>query len=56
MIELKNVVKKYGKKVAVRSASMKVKKNEIICLLGPNGSGKTTLINMICGVTKPSRG
>ena len=41
---------------AVKNVSFKIKKNEIIGILGPNGCGKTTTIGMILGLLKPSSG
>ena len=55
-IEVKNLVKKYNKKLAVDNLNFKIKSGEIIGLLGPNGCGKTTTIGMILGLLKPSSG
>jgi ABC-2 type transport system ATP-binding protein len=49
MIELRNVVKRFGKFEAVRGIDLTVKKGEILGLLGPNGAGKTTTMRMITG-------
>jgi len=56
VIEVKNLVKKYGKLVAVDSISFEVKKGEIFGLLGENGAGKTTTLEMIEGLRKPTSG
>ena len=56
VIEVNNLSKSYGLKKAVKNINFKVKKNEIIGLLGPNGCGKTTTIAMILGLLKPSGG
>ena len=56
LVEVKNLKKKYGSKEAVKGISFKIKKNEILGLLGPNGSGKTTTIGMMLGLLKPSNG
>jgi len=45
MIQVRNLVKKYGDLVALDHFDMEVKQGEIFGLLGPNGSGKTTAIN-----------
>jgi len=55
-IEVKNLVKKYGKLVAVDDVSFSVKKGEIFGLLGENGAGKTTTLEMIEGLRKPTSG
>tara|TARA_B110000196_G_scaffold199695_1_gene171031 strand:- start:3334 stop:4071 length:738 start_codon:yes stop_codon:yes gene_type:complete len=55
-IEVINLSKSYGDKVAVKNVNFKIKKNQIIGLLGPNGCGKTTTIAMILGLLKPSIG
>src|SRR6202047_4223426 len=39
----RNVVKRFGALTAVSSASMEVRKGEVVCLIGPSGSGKSTL-------------
>ncbi len=47
MIELSNVVKRYGDLVAVDHVSLRIEKGEKIVIIGPSGSGKTTLLRMI---------
>jgi branched-chain amino acid transport system ATP-binding protein len=55
-LELKNVTKEFGKLAALEGINLKVKKGEILGIVGPNGSGKTTLINVISGYYRPTRG
>ena len=50
MIEIKNVTKKYGDKVAVDNVSFSVENGEIFAFIGHNGAGKTTLIKAIVGI------
>src|SRR5665213_1677563 len=56
MIELKNVVKKFGSFTAVDAISLEVKKGERFALLGPNGAGKSTTIKMLTTLLRPTSG
>ncbi len=56
MIELKNLVKKYGSLAAVDDVSLHVERGQIFGFLGPNGAGKTTTIKMMTGLTHPTSG
>ncbi len=56
MIEVKNLVKKFGKFTAVDNISFEVPEGEIFGFLGANGAGKTTAIKMLCGLSKPTSG
>ena len=49
MIEINNLVKKYGDHVAVDNLSLKVEPGKIYGFLGPNGAGKSTTMNIITG-------
>ena len=49
MINVKNVTKKFGHKVALEEISFEVNKGEIFGFLGPSGSGKTTMIKILTG-------
>ena len=50
MIEIKNVTKKYGNKIALKDVSFDVNDGEIFAFIGHNGAGKTTLIKSIVGI------
>ena len=50
MIEIKNVTKKYGDKLALDDVSFTVDDGEIFAFIGHNGAGKTTLIKSIVGI------
>jgi len=50
MIEIKNVTKKYGEKIALDDISFNVNDGEIFAFIGHNGAGKTTLIKSIVGI------
>jgi ABC-2 type transport system ATP-binding protein len=56
MIELSNVSKRYGTKVAVEGLNLRIEKGELFAFLGPNGAGKTTTIKMMCGLLFPTGG
>ncbi len=56
MIEVKNVSKSYDSIEALRNASFKIAKGEIVGLLGPNGAGKTTMIKILTGYLQPDEG
>jgi len=56
IIEVDNLVKKYGELVAVDHISFNVNKGEIFGFLGPNGAGKTTTINILCTLARPTSG
>jgi ABC-2 type transport system ATP-binding protein len=56
ILEVNNVVKKYGDYVALNSVSLTIPKGSIYGLLGPNGAGKTSLIRIINQITMPDSG
>ncbi len=56
IIEVKNLVKKFGNFTANDHLSFEVKKGEIFGFLGANGAGKTTAIKILCGLSAPTSG
>ena len=56
MIEVKNLTKTYGEKLAVNDISFTVEKGEILGFLGPNGAGKSTTMNMLTGYISSTSG
>ncbi len=56
ILEVSDLVKKYGDFTAVNGISFSVNQGEIFGLLGPNGAGKTQTISMITGVIEPTSG
>ena len=56
IIEVENLVKKFGDLIAVNDISFKVAPGEIFGFLGPNGAGKTTTINILCTLLRPTSG
>jgi len=56
IIEVKNLVKKFGNFVANDNLTFDVFKGEIFGFLGANGAGKTTAIRILCGLSAPTSG
>lgn len=56
MIEVKNLVKRYGNHAAVNDLSFTVETGKVVGFLGPNGAGKSTTMNMITGYIAPTEG
>lgn len=56
VIEVHDLVRKFGDFTAVASTSFSVQRGEIFGLLGPNGAGKTTTFRMLCGLLPASSG
>jgi ABC-2 type transport system ATP-binding protein len=56
MIEIINLVKKFGDLTAVNDISLKINKGEFFAVLGPNAAGKTTTIRVLAGLIKPTSG
>lgn len=56
MIQLKNITKKYGERIALHDVSFTAEDGEILGLLGLNGAGKSTTMNIITGYIGPTSG
>ena len=56
MIELRQLVKKFGSLVAVNEVSLTIERGEFFALLGPNAAGKTTTLKLLAGLMKPTSG
>lgn len=56
MIEVKNLVKKYGNHLAIDNLSFKIEKGKIYGFLGPNGAGKSTTMNIMTGYLGATKG
>jgi ABC-2 type transport system ATP-binding protein len=56
LIEVKNLVKKYGEHLAVDDLSFTLEKGQILGFLGPNGAGKSTTMNILTGYISATEG
>ena len=56
MIELSQVQKRYGERVALNISTLTIPAGERIALIGPNGSGKSTLLRLLAGVIRAEQG
>ncbi|HTY67361.1 MAG TPA: ATP-binding cassette domain-containing protein [Alphaproteobacteria bacterium] len=56
VIEVRDLVRKFGEFTAVNHVSFRVRRGEIFGLLGPNGAGKTTTFRMLCGLLPATSG
>lgn len=56
IVQLQQIRKQYGAKVAVEGLSLNIERGSMFGLLGPNGSGKTSTIRMMIGMTMPDSG
>jgi len=56
LLDVKHLVKRYGKKTIVNDLSFSIKPGEVVGLLGPNGAGKTTAFYMTMGLIYPDEG
>jgi len=56
MIQVENLTKAFGQKLAVNRLSFEVRRGEVLGFLGPNGAGKSTTMRMITGFIPPSEG
>ena len=56
MIEVKNLTKRYGNRIALDNVSFKIRNRKIYGFLGPNGAGKSTTMNIMAGCLAPTDG
>jgi len=56
MIEVRQLVKRFGKLEVLKGLDLSVRKGSIYGLVGPNGTGKTTLLKLLAGIYRPDKG
>lgn len=56
LLDVRDVVKVYGKRTVVNKVSLKVAAGQVVGLLGRNGAGKTTTFRMVIGLVTPNQG
>jgi branched-chain amino acid transport system ATP-binding protein len=56
MLEIENIVCRYGKVEAIKGVSLQVRKGELVTVIGTNGAGKTSTLRAISGLLPPSSG
>ncbi|MBT8411366.1 MAG: metal ABC transporter ATP-binding protein, partial [Octadecabacter sp.] len=56
LVDVENLSISYGEKTVLSHVSLRIKRGEIVTIVGPNGSGKTSLLRAIIGAVKPTRG
>ena len=56
VVEVRDLVKRYGGRVAVDGVDLRVHRGEVVGVLGPNGAGKTTTVECVAGLRTPDGG
>ena len=56
VIEIKNLIKRFGHKQVLKNLNFSVQQGEFVAILGPNGAGKTTLLRILSSLSKPNFG
>ena len=56
VLEARDLVKRFGDRVALRGVSLSASAGELVAVIGPNGAGKTTLLSILAGILQPTSG
>jgi ABC-2 type transport system ATP-binding protein len=56
VLEARDLVKRFGDRVALRGVSLAARRGELVAVIGPNGAGKTTLLSILAGIQRPDEG
>jgi len=56
LLNIENVSKRYGAKIALDGVNLHLERGSILGVIGPNGAGKTTLLRTVVGIIRPDRG
>jgi len=56
LVEADSIVKRFGEKLVLKAASLRVEADTVTALVGRNGHGKSTLLRIMCGVLQPDGG
>ena len=56
LLDARDLVKRYGRREALRKVSLAADRGELVAIIGPNGAGKTTLLEILAGIQKPDGG
>jgi branched-chain amino acid transport system ATP-binding protein len=56
VLEISNLVCRYGKVEAIKGISLSIKKGQLVALIGANGAGKSTTLRSISGILSPTSG
>ena len=56
MIEIKDIYKSFGELEVLKGVNLKVKKGEVVAIVGKSGAGKTTLLQIVGTLDRPTKG
>jgi ABC-2 type transport system ATP-binding protein len=56
VLEARNLVKRFGERVALGGVTISAERGQLVAIIGPNGAGKTTLLSILAGIQRPDDG